>query len=220
MTEGSSASNQSTTFTAEFFERADSMPDSVFYRPTRFVNHIDDVAIAAVSAFYAELGTDARVLDLMSSWVSHLPAKPEHLCVLGLNREELEANPFADRVVIHDLNDDPVLPIQDAEFDVALCCASVDYLVNPLEVFAEVARVLAPGSVFACTFSNRCFPTKAVRGWLQATDDQRCEIVRSYFAGCQAYGPAHVEARVPPGTGSDPLYAVWARTSTTDGSGT
>lgn len=212
MTEPSSASDQSRVFTADFFGRADSMPDSVFYRPTRFVNHIDDAAIEAVSAFYAELGTSGRILDLMSSWVSHLPAKPQHLCVLGLNRDELEANPLADRVVVHDLNEDPALPFEAAEFDLAVCCASVDYLVRPLEVFAQVARALKPSSAFACTFSNRCFPTKAVRGWLHATDEQRCEIVQQYFAMSGAFEPAQVEVRVPPGAGSDPLYAVWART--------
>ena len=133
------------------------------------MTHIDDGAIAAVGALYDELGRASgagEVLDLMSSWVSHFEEPPRRLTVLGMNDDELAANPQAQARVVHDLNADPRLPFADDSFDAAVCCVSVDYLVRPVEVFAEVARVVRPGGPFVCTFSNRCFPTKAIRGWL------------------------------------------------------
>ena len=146
-----------------FFTRGDPTPDPLFYSWPRFVTHIDDDAIAAVGALYDELGIGGDVLDLMSSWVSHFRERPDRLTILGMNAEELAANPQASAMVVHDLNDDPSLPFDDESFDAAVCCVSVDYLVHPIAVFREVARVVRPGGLFACTFSNRCFPTKADR---------------------------------------------------------
>ena len=99
----------------------------------------------------------------------------------GHERRELSANPQARATVVHDLNVDPRLPFAAASFDAAVCCVSVDYLIRPIEVFADVARTLRPDAPFACTFSNRCFPTKAIRGWLASTDEQHCEIVARVF---------------------------------------
>ena len=98
-----------------------------------------------------------------------------------MNATELAANPAASSWVVRNLNDDPTLPFEDATFDAVTCCVSVDYLTRPLEVFAEVARVLRPGGVFVCTFSNRCFPTKAIRGWLSTDDRGHCAIVSCLF---------------------------------------
>jgi SAM-dependent methyltransferase len=196
-------------FPPGFFDRADPSPDAAFYGATRLVTHIDDRAIAAVGALYAELGVDGEVLDLMSSWVSHFERPPRRLVGLGMNSTELLANKALAGHVVHDLNADPVLPFPDGCFDDAVCCASVDYLVDPVVVFAEVGRVLRPGGRFVVTFSDRCFPTKAVRGWLTAGDEERMEIVRKYFALSGAFDRAEAELRTPTGRG-DPLYAVWA----------
>lgn len=195
-----------------FFDRADPTPDADFYAPPRLVTHIDDAAIAAVTALYAEqgIGVGACVLDLMSSWVSHLPARPAELVVLGMNAAELDANPMATERVVHDLNVDPVLPFNGARFDAVTCCVSVDYLVRPVEVLAEAARVLVPGGVVVLTFSNRCFPTKAVRGWLATDDAGRCAIVAAYLRAAGGFDEPAVSLRTPPGRG-DPLYAVVAR---------
>ncbi len=200
-------------FPSGFFDRTDPSSDAVFYRPERLVTHIDAGAIAAVSELYRELGVGGRVLDLMSSWVSHLPSVPEHLTVLGMNAVELAANPAADTVVVHDLNEDPRLPFEDASFDSALCCVSVDYLVRPVEVFSEVARVLRPAAPFVCTFSNRLFPTKAVRGWLQASEPERSAIVVEYFRRAGGWDEPSAERRTPIHHRGDPLDAVWARRS-------
>jgi len=190
-----------------FFDRADPADDTRFYGPPRLVQHIDDDAIAAVGAFYDEVGVGGAVLDLMSSWVSHLRTRPRHLTVLGLNAAELDANPMADERVVQDLNADPVLPFADASFDTALCTVSIDYLVRPVAVCAEVGRVLRPGGTFALTFSNRCFPTKAIRGWLAADDEGRAAIVARYLREAGVFDEPVAQRRPSRG---DPVIAVRA----------
>ena len=199
-------------FPPGFFARADPSPDAAFYAQPRFVTHLDDDAIAAVGDLYADLEVEGRVLDLCSSWISHFPVPPDELVGLGLNADELEANPALDSHVVQDLNADPRLPFPDGRFDDVLCCVSVDYLTRPLQVFAEVARVLVPGGRFVCTFSNRCFPTKAIRGWLATDDAGRVRIVRRYFALTPGFAPAQSDLRTSLAARSDPLWAVWAAT--------
>ena len=198
-------------FGAGFFDRRDETDDGWFYSQPRLVTHIDDTAIAAVGNVYRELGLGGRVLDLMSSWISHFHEAPGTLVAAGRNAEELARNDHAVGGVVCDLNRSPVLPFADASFDAATCCVSVDYLVRPLEVFDEVARVLEPGAVFCCTFSNRCFPTKVIAGWLATDDRTHVDIVARYFQ--LSNGPwGEVRAALAPGTGqgTDPLFAVWA----------
>ncbi len=198
-------------FPEGFFTRFDEEDDARFYGEARLVTHIDDDAIAAVSAFYGQLGpaTSGDVLDLCSSWISHLPQRPRRLVVLGMNAEELAQNPQADEVAVHDLNREPVLPFPDASFDAVVCTVSVDYLARPLEVFDDVARVLRPGGPFACTFSNRCFPTKAIRGWLASDDGFHVQLVAEYFRRSSGWS-APQSQHCNPGRPGDPLYAVWA----------
>jgi SAM-dependent methyltransferase len=198
-------------FPPGFFDRVDVAADTTFYNEARIVTHIDEGAIAAVGALYDELALHGEVLDLMSSWVSHFRHAPERLTVLGMNADELAANPQAAATVVHDLNADPVLPFDADSFDAAVCCVSVDYLVRPLEVFRDVARVVRPGGPFVCTFSNRLFPTKAIRGWLYTDDATHLEIVSTYFRLSGSWGEPVAERRTPPFRGGDPLYAVYAR---------
>ena len=211
------AGRVSDTFPAGFFDRDDETTDVAFYRPARLVTHIDDAAIAAVGQLYAELGVDGsggprRVLDLMSSWVSHLLTAPDELVVLGMNAAELAANPMATERVVRDLNTDPALPFADDSFDAVLCCVSVDYLVRPVEVLAEAARVLRPGGTLVLTFSNRCFPTKAIHGWLSTDDAGRCAIVSTYVRLAGGFTDPEVTLRTPDRRyRGDPLYAVVAR---------
>jgi len=142
-------------FPTGFFDRGDPSPDSAFYSWPRLVTHLDDRAIAAVGALYDELGISGDVLDLMGSWVSHFRTQPARLTVLGMNPDELNANPSAGVTVVHDLNAEPRLPFPDESFDAVVCCVSVDYLTRPIEVFTDVARVLRPGGPFVCAFSNQ-----------------------------------------------------------------
>jgi SAM-dependent methyltransferase len=197
-------------FPRGFFDRADPSPDSAFYSSPRLVTHIDDHAIAAVGALYDELGISGEVLDLMSSWVSHFRTPPAHLTVLGMNTDELAANPAAEVTVVHDLNAEPRLPFPDESFDAVVCCVSVDYLNRPVETFTDVARVLRPGGPFVCTLSNRLLPTKAIRGWLYADDERRCQIVEQYFHLSGCWDEPRSQRRTPPSHPGDPLLAVWA----------
>lgn len=196
--------------TPDPFARLDEEPDSVFYAVPRFVTHIDDNAIRAVGELYEELGVEGDVLDLMSSWVSHFRSAPRHLTVLGMNRAELEANEQAAAVIVHDLNRAPRIPLDDERVDDVVCCVSVDYLTKPVAVFRDVARVLRPGGRFVCTFSNRLFPTKAIRAWLTGDDEDHCAIVADYFRRSQVFEPATVACRTPVDHRGDPLYAVWS----------
>jgi len=199
-----------TDFPDGFFKRTDETPDTVFYGPPRLVTHIDDRAIAAVGAVYEHLNVAGRVLDLMSSWVSHLRRPPLELTVLGMNAAELEANSMASVRVVHDLNVEPELPFEDATFDAALCCVSVDYLVHPIEVFRSVRRVVVVGAPLVITFSNRLFASKAIHGWLATDDDGHVDIVAEYFRRAGGWSEPQAMLATPPGTRGDPLYAVWA----------
>ena len=198
-------------FPPGFFDRSDDAADDAFYSWPRMVTHIDDRAIAAVGALYEELAVDGDVLDLMGSWTSHFARAPANLTVLGMNAAELGANAYAANAVVHDLNAEPRLPFADASFDAAVCCVSVDYLVRPVEVFRDVSRVIRPDGVFVCTFSNRCFPTKAIRGWLATTDREHCDIVCEYFRRSEGWQEPVAALRTPEEGWGDPLYAVWGR---------
>jgi SAM-dependent methyltransferase len=199
-----------TAFAPGFFDRLDPSEDAAFYAAPRLVTHIDAGAIAAVGDLYQELGIDGRVLDLMSSWISHFHESPEELVGLGMNERELQRNPALAEHVVQDLNADPRLPFPDASFDHAVCCVSVDYLVRPLEVFAGIARILRPGGQFVVTFSNRCFPSKAIRGWLATDDAGHVAIVRRYFELTSGFGPPTSDLRTPLTSVGDPLWGVWA----------
>ena len=164
--------------------RLDESKDILFYSTPRFVTHIDDGAIKAITAYYdAALPDGADVLDLCSSWVSHLPEQKPlgRVTGLGMNARELEANPRLTEFVAADLNTTPQLPFEADAFDACLNVVSVDYLNRPREVFEEMHRVLRPGGQAIMSFSNRCFPSKAVNVWLNADDAERQRIVASYF---------------------------------------
>lgn len=201
-----------TPFPPGFFDRQDESDDATFYAFDRFVTHIDDGAIAAVADLYDELGLtnpDVQVLDICSSWTSHFGSRPGRLTITGMNANELAGNEMADEWSVADLNAEPVLAFDDDSFDAVTCAVSVDYLTRPLEVFAEVSRVLRSGGMFVCTFSNRCFPTKAIRGWLSTDDRGRCAIVATYFDLTDGFDEPTVQHRNVPMSG-DPLHAVWA----------
>ena len=203
-----------TPLPAEAFHRADESPDALFYQVPRLVTHIDAAAVAAVTDLYrAHVPEGGAVLDLMSSWVSHLPpeAAYDRVAGLGMNAAELEANPRLTERTVQSLNDEPALPYGDAEFDAALCCVSVQYLTRPVEVFAEVARVLQPGAPFVVTFSNRCFPTKAVRAWRALDDAGHAALVSSYAEAAGGFDAPETTAHVP--DWGDPLIGVVARRS-------
>jgi SAM-dependent methyltransferase len=196
------------------YARDDESPDARFYSAPRRVVHIDAGAIAALGRLYAEtLPAGGRLLDLMSSWRSHLPEglPAREVIGLGMNAEEMADNSQLTRSIVHDLNLDPRLPFGDDTFDGAMCAVSVQYVIHPVRLFRDVHRVLRPGAPFVVSFSNRCFPTKAIAVWLRTTDQQHLGLVRSYFEAAGGWVDVKEEDRSPGGDG-DPLYAVWART--------
>ena len=197
----------------EAFVKEDAAPDRLFYAQPRFVTHIDERAIAAVTALYREVfPPGGAILDLMGSWVSHLPPEIAYTHVIGhgMNAEELAANPRYTRRFVQNLNEDARLPLDDAALDGAAICVSVQYLQQPVAVMREVARVLKPGAALAVTFSNRCFPTKAVAIWLGLAMGQHQRLVSYYM---ERAGFAAVEARtlIPDELDHDPLWAVIGR---------
>jgi SAM-dependent methyltransferase len=194
------------------FEKFDGDDDLAFYAPPRLVTHIDEIAVAALTSFYREVVPEGgRVLDLMSSWVSHLPDDRRYIQVVGhgMNAEELAANTRLDRWFVQDLNADPALPLESGAFDAALCCVGVQYLQRPFEVFAEVQRVLAPDAPVVVSYANRCFPTKAVAIWRALDMSDQASLIGMYL---NRSGFSAVEARMlSDGSRGDPLIAITAR---------
>lgn len=205
------------------FRRRDTRPDPEFYREPRLVDHLDRAAIGEIRALYGRLiAPGSRILDLMASWHSHLPEPltAGHVVGLGLNRAELEANPALSEHLVQDLNTEGRLPFADGAFDAVVCTASVEYLIEPLATFREVARVLAPAGVFLVTFSNRWFPPKAIAIWEAIHEFERPALVLEYFLesglfrGLETWSLRGLPR--PPDDkyagqlhNSDPVHAVW-----------
>ena len=195
------------------FDKEDDAPDALFYAQPRLVKHIDERAIAAVTELYREIFPRGGViLDLMGSWISHLPPEIAYAEVIGhgMNEEELAANQRYDRWFVQDLNAKTRLPIAGDALDAVAICVSIQYLQQPVAVLREVLAILKPGGVVAITFSNRCFPTKAVAIWQALEMGHHPQLVSLYLE--QAGFPA-VEARtlIPQGLDQDPLWAVNGR---------
>jgi SAM-dependent methyltransferase len=208
----------------EAFARLDEREDKLFYYQPRLVQHLDAQVRAQISELYARFLTPGmRVLDLMSSWVSHLPEQIDlDVTGLGLNAEELKQNPRLNERVLHDLNLKPELPFAEAHFDAVLCTASIEYLTNPDAVFRAVRRVLKPGAPFVVTFSERWFPPKAIQLWTLLHPFERLGLVFDYFRRSGQFAELGTEtARDWPRPAddqyagqyvfADPLYAVWGR---------
>jgi SAM-dependent methyltransferase len=215
----------SSPYTPDAFSRLDESDDREFYAQDRLVSHLDAGALATIEQLIEELVVEPEpvILDLMAGWDSHLPTslKPKRVIGLGLNWNELESNPALDEFVIHDLNENPVLPFAEAEFDVVLNTVSVDYLTHPFEIFREVSRILKPGGLFLVIFSIRMFEKKAVKIWRESGEEERVLLVEDFFNCTDAFEPSRVFAvrgRPRPtddkyagfGLPSDPVYAVYA----------
>ena len=199
-------------FPPRAFFKSDASDDALFYEEPRLVNHIDDQAIAALTNFYRErLPAGGRLLDLMSSWVSHLPPDVDYSEVLGLgmNAVELAANSRLTRWWVQDLNVNARLPLEDVSVDAATIAVSIQYLEHPIAVLADIKRVLVPGGPLIVSFSDRCFPTKAVAIWLSLDTFDHARLVTLYsrhagFASAE-------EHMLINGHASDPLMVVVAR---------
>ena len=208
-------------FQAEAFDRYDETSDTEFYSYPRFVTHIDDSAIASLTEHYKEVfppsgNKDVALLDICSSWISHYPEgyTAGKISGLGMNEEELARNPILTDFAVQDLNVAPSLPYPDNTFDVVTNAVSVDYLVKPLEVFKEMQRVLKPGGLAVMSFSNRCFPTKAISVWTSTGDLDHVWIVGAYFhyaGGFEEPKAKEITKKKLLGGKGDPMYVVYSR---------
>jgi hypothetical protein len=203
-------------------QKLDESSDDLFYQVPRLVTHVDDGFIQRLTVLYRDLlRPQSRILDLMSSWVSHLPTDVEFEWVEGhgLNQEELAKNPRLDHYFVQNLNQDPHLPLPDQAFDAVLNTVSVQYLQQPEVMFAEIYRVLKPGGVAIVSFSNRMFYQKAIAAWREGSEAERVSLVRRYVQSVAGFSPPEVvtQAAALPALlqllgwgGGDPFYAVIA----------
>eukprot|EP00984_Skeletonema_dohrnii_P011298 scaffold4488_cov101-Skeletonema_dohrnii-CCMP3373.AAC.12 len=210
------------------FSRLDASDDKIFYAEPRFVEHVDQQAVDSITSYVSDslLQNGDSVLDLCSSWTSHItPGKLDlkRVAGLGMNAKELEANKALTEWAVQDLNENKnvKLPYENDSFDVVMCQLSIDYLIHPLEVMKEVARVLKPGGKVAILISNRLFLTKAVGLWTGSDDIEHAYTVGSYLQYCGGgFGDIKAEdlsTRKKSGKErmivGDPLYVITATKS-------
>ncbi len=197
----------------DHFLRRDNRPDELFYQQPRLVHHLDSTARREIGGQYARLiQPGGRVLDLMGSWTSHLPDSLDlaELTVLGMNAEELQQNSRASRTQVQDLNVQPQLPFADGAFDAVICTASVEYLIDPLAVMAEIRRVLRPGGLMAFAFSNRWFPPKVIRIWPDLHEFERLGLVADLLHASGSFaGVTTLSQRGQPRPKDDPYQEFW-----------
>ncbi|MFM2081124.1 MAG: hypothetical protein RLZZ219_1806 [Cyanobacteriota bacterium] len=209
--------------------KLDESDDALFYTQPRFVHHLDGAFRSRLTRLYREhLKPQWRVLDLMSSWVSHLPEDVTYTEVIGhgLNADELAANPRLHRHWRQNLNQDQRLPLEAGSVDAALIVAGWQYLQQPEAVAAELRRVLTPGGLLIVAFSNRMFHTKAPQAWLEASDRERLSLVAKVLL-CQDWQLERLIAEDTRAEGplgwiggnGDPFFAVLARTPAGGGHG-
>ena len=199
---------------SNYFRRVDESDDQDFYVVPRLVIHVDEHGSAALRKFYGRaLKHSARVLDLMSAYCSHLPDNGEYARIvgLGMNVTELLENTALRGGVVQDLNRLPALPFANDSFDACLISFSIQYLTQPVQVLADVARVLQPCGAIYVAFTNRMFPTKAVAVWQACSDAERAQLIGSYLAEAGGYADFTAEQLVDGSTGFDPLYVVSVR---------
>ncbi len=192
-----------------YFRREDESPDEAFYAQPRFTTHIDDATITNITHFYREvLSPSHRLLDLMSSWISHLPIEVgyRHVSGLGMNSDELARNPQLDDFLVQNLNTISTLPYTDRQFDAVMIVVSIQYLTQPLKVFKEIDRILCPGGKCIVAMSHRLFPTKAVYAFQLLPPDERCRLVSTYMKTANASCKVEILDRSPPN--ADPLWIV------------
>jgi SAM-dependent methyltransferase len=193
---------------AYLMQRQDDSADEAFYNMPRFATHIDDATINGITQFYREnLDESHELLDLMSSWISHLPNDIAYRRVtgLGMNQEELDANQRLDVSLVQNLNTNPTLPFDDDSFDTVMIVVSIQYLIRPFEVFAEINRVLKPEGKVIVAMSHRLFPTKAIYAFHAMGPEDRINLVKQYMRQAQMNEIEFID-RSP--AGADPLWIV------------
>jgi SAM-dependent methyltransferase len=204
-------------------QKVDLTDDLLFYETPRLVYHTDESFVAKLQGLLEKiLPPQAEILDLMSSWVSHLPKdyQPKRVVGHGMNKVELSQNPVLSDYFVQNLNENPQLPLEDESFDVVLNTVSIQYLQRPVAVLQEVHRVLKPGGLVVISFSNRMFPTKAIQAWASRSDKERLELVTRYIRTAGGFENIETHAQadsappkawwMPWAETEDPFYTVVA----------
>tara|TARA_B100001769_G_scaffold25409_1_gene16774 strand:- start:11 stop:661 length:651 start_codon:yes stop_codon:yes gene_type:complete len=162
--------------------KSDISDDGIFYQQPRFVHHLSDSFRNRLTSLYSEyLLNHHIILDLMSSWVSHLPSNISYKKVIGhgMNEAELSSNERLDRFFVQNLNKKQNMPIEDSSVDVGLIVAGWQYLQYPEKVSLELSRVIKSDSLLIISFTNRAFWTKAPNIWTYSSEEKRIEYVTS-----------------------------------------
>jgi SAM-dependent methyltransferase len=194
-------------------QKVDLTDDLLFYEVPRLVYHTDESFVGKLQGLLEKiLPPQAEILDLMSSWVSHLPAGYQAKRVVGhgMNKLELSQNPVLQDYFVQNLNENPILPLEDQSFDIVLNTVSIQYLQRPVEVLQEVHRVLKPGGLVVISFSNRMFPTKAIQAWCARSDDERLDLVTRYVQA--AGGFENIQAHAQSSSAPNAWWMPWAQT--------
>lgn len=215
----------------ENYRRLDESSDSLFYKTPRFTEHVDKDAVNSLmklhdsiiketaSSLYNDNSRMISILDICASHVSHLPSnynkfeaiKNNVMIVgIGMNRDELEANPALTNNYVIDLNENPKIPLPDNSFDVVLLQLSIDYLIHPIDVLSQAARVLKPNGRIVISFSNRLFFDKAISSWTGKADIEHIELVGRYLLATKEFGSLNAIDATVSKNNVDPIYAVTA----------
>src|SRR6266404_2391387 len=199
-----------------------SLPDAFAPPPPEpAIADVDAAALAAITEIYREvMPKGGAILDVMSSWVSHLPPEIDYRRVAGIGVDAgvLAENPFLDEWRVQDLNRNPTLPYGNCEFDGAAICGAIQHLTRPAEVIRDIGRVLRPGAPLVVTFSQRCLASKAIACWCLLDDAAQLCLVARHFVEAGNWTDIRCVDRTPPG-GGEPLYAVIALSRGTSFSG-
>jgi SAM-dependent methyltransferase len=207
------------------FKRNNECDDELFYKEPRLIYHLDTAALKQVSAIYARLlQPGSKILDLMSSHVSHIPQSLDSYQAIGLgmNEKELSSNPQLSSYKVQNLNRVPILPFENNQFDAVICTASIEYLMRPIEVVKEVARVTRNGGLFITTFSDRWFPGKEIQPWSEMHPFERMGLVSEYYRKSGWFDHLNTESirglprplddpHINQRNSSDPVFAIWGQ---------
>ena len=162
--------------------KIDVSDDKIFYQQPRYVNHLSVSFRERLTKLYSEyLCNHHTILDLMSSWVSHLPANTNYKKIIGhgMNESELNSNKRLDSYWVQDLNKTQNMPIEDSTIDIGLIVAGWQYLQYPEKVSAELSRIIKRDSFLLISFTNRAFWTKSPNIWVNSSEEGRIEYVNS-----------------------------------------
>tara|TARA_Y100001968_G_scaffold171110_1_gene156519 strand:+ start:568 stop:1233 length:666 start_codon:yes stop_codon:yes gene_type:complete len=165
--------------------KIDKNDDQIFYQHPRYVHHLSPSFRDRLTNLYSNyLCNHHVILDLMSSWVSHLPVNIKFKKVIGhgLNESELRSNNRLDSYWVQDLNKTQEMPLEDSSIDIGLIVAGWQYLQYPEKVSLELSRIIKEDSLLIISFTNRAFWTKSPNIWTNSSEEERIEYLNNILS--------------------------------------